>query len=378
MTDTDRRRAWAEIDLDALRHNIRALDSRYAAKGSRLMAIVKADAYGHDIRLIAPACRAAGLRDFGVATTDEALALRALLPDAAIYVLPPAPPADAADLVAANIVPLCSDLGFAQALSAAARRQGKTVRIHVDIDTGMGRSGFAPADVPAALDAIAALPGLAVTGLVTHFARADEDPADAHAQHALFLGVLERLGPAAAGLDIHSSNSPAALVLGERGRHTILRPGLLLYGIEPAPGMFADTDLDLRPVLSLKARVTLSRTLPPGATISYGKTYTVPPTGGRYATVAIGYGDGLSRRLSNIGHVGLHGRPAPIRGRVCMDQLVADITDIDNVAPGDIATIVGVDNAFRQTAGDIAAITGQTPHEIPTELLPRIPRIAVN
>jgi alanine racemase len=158
--------------------------------------------------------------------------------------------------------------------------------------------------------------------------------------------------------------------------HSLVRPGLLIYGVEPQPGQFAGEDF--QQALHLRSRVLLCRDLPAGASISYGRTYRVPDGGGRYATIGIGYGDGLSRRHSNAGVVLLKGRRAPIRGRVCMDQIVVDVSDIPGVEVGDVATIVGTDGAQSLKTGDVAAAIGATPHEISTCLLPRVPRVLIN
>jgi alanine racemase len=369
-------RAWVEIDADALSHNITLLKRRFGRSGqTRLMAVVKADAYGHGMHLVAPICCASGVRDFGIATVVEGITLRALLPaDAAIYILAPTSPDDAPDIVAHDLIALVSDRALGRALSAAASNQGRTVTIHMEIDTGIGRAGTSPEQAPTLLYALESLPHVQVTGIATHFASADEDPADARAQHAVFADVIAHLASYAPSLLIHSSNSPGALNVPE-AHHDLVRPGLLLYGIEPAPGLFAESGLDLRPVLSVKARVLLCRSLHAGATISYGRTYTVPEGGGIYATLGIGYGDGWPRRLSNTGHVLLHGHPAPIRGRICMDQIVVDVTHIPNVQAGDIATLLGTDGSETITAGALAAAIQTTPHEITTCLLPRLPRV---
>ncbi len=371
-----RARAWAETDAAALARNIALLTRRFGRGGrTRVMAVVKADAYGHGVSLIAPLCYEHGLRDFGVATVDEGVALRALLPaDAALYVIAASLPADAPDIVAHGLIPLVSTPELGNALSDAAVSQGRTAQAHLDADTGIGRAGVAPDDVPSLLQALDALPGLRVTGMATHFASADEDTCDAHAQYGLFADLVTSLGRRAETLLLHAGNSPGALVVPE-ARLGLVRPGLLLYGIEPAPGMFAEAGLDFRPVLSVKARVLLCRTLPPGATISYGRTYAVPENGGVYATLGIGYGDGWPRRLSNTGHVLLHGRRAPIRGRVCMDQLVVDVSHIPQVRPGDIATLIGTDGGETITAAALAADLTTTPHEITTCLTARLPRV---
>ena len=367
-------RAWAEIDSDALAHNVALLRRSFGP--ARIMAVVKADAYGHGMSLIAPLCADSGLRDFGVATPSEGAALRGLLPpDAAIYLLGPAFPDEAQAIAEAGLIPLLSSLETVRALSQAASALDSVADVHLDVDTGIGRAGVLPADVPGFLHALDALPNLRLTGLATHFANADEDPADACGQHLLFRQVIASLGRRADGLLLHASNSPGALNLPQEARHALVRPGLLLYGIEPMPGDFARPDTAYRPVLSLHARVTLCRALPGGATVSYGRTYTVPPGGGVYATLGIGYGDGYPRRLSNQGCVLLHGQRAPLRGRVCMDQIVVDVSQIPGVRAGDVATLIGTDGAETLTAGGLAAQIGTTPHEITTTLTARVPRI---
>lgn len=370
-------RLWAEIDGGALAHNVTLL--RHRLGPARLMAVVKANAYGHDMALVARTCAALGLRDFGIATPAEGAALRALVPpDAAIYLLGPAFPEEAPAIARHRLTPLLSSVETARALSEFASGLGVAADVHLDVDTGIGRAGVPVADAPAFLSLLDRLPGLRVTGLSTHFASADEDPADAQAQHTLFAAFLRAMGPRADGLLIHEVNSPAALRLPPAARHAMIRPGLLLYGIEPTPGDFDADRMPLRPVLSLKTRVTLCRPLPGGATVSYGRTYTVPPGGGVYATLGVGYGDGYPRRFSNSGHVLIHGQRAPICGRVCMDQTVVDVSRIPGVQIGDTATLIGTDGDETLTAGGLADALQTTPHEITTCLTARIPRLLVN
>ena len=367
-------RVWAEIDAAALAQNIALLKRRFGP--ARVMAVVKADAYGHGASLIAPLCAERGLTDFGVATPAEGAALRSLLPpDAAIYLLGPALPSEAPAIVFYRLTLLISSLEMGQALSLAAQNQSVTVSAHLDLDTGIGRAGVQPADAHSLLAQLDALPNLKITGLATHFADADDNPADAEGQHTLFLRFLHSLGPRPSSLLVHASNSPAALNLPPSARHALLRPGLLLYGIEPTPGLFAKRGLPLKPVLSLRTRVTLCRALPAGATISYGRTYTAPPGGGTYATLGVGYGDGYPRGLSNLGSVLIRGQRAPICGRVCMDQIVVDVSHIPSVRADDLATLIGTDGGVSLTAGDLAALIKTTPHEITTRLTARVPRL---
>lgn len=374
-------RAWAEISRDALAHNLALLQERYGHGGrTRLLAVVKADAYGHGIDLIAPLCAEAGIMDFGVATVDEGIRLRALLPpQAALYLLAATLPADAPEIVAHRLVPLVSDRNMGRALSEAAAHQNTHADAHLDVDTGIGRAGASADTAPALLAELDALPSLHITGLATHFACADEDPADAAAQNAQFERLRARLGARAQTLVSHAANSPAALALPAAScGYDLIRPGLLLYGIEPAPGMLAAAGLPLRPVLTLRARVLLCRRLPEGATISYGRTFTVPRGGGVYATIGLGYGDGWPRRLGEgVGDVLLHGQRAPICGRVCMDQFVVDVSRIPGVAAGDAAILIGTDGTETITAAGLAAAIGTTPHEITTCLTARVPRVLV-
>ena len=377
MTLTIPPRLWAEIDAEALAHNVALLKQRYAP--TRLMAVVKADAYGHGASLIAPLCADLGLRDFGIATPTEGAALRSLLPaETTIYLLGPTFPDEAPAIAFHRLTPLLSSLETASALSLAARELGVVADVHLDLDTGIGRAGVQIPDAIAFLQALDDLPYLRVTGLATHFVSADEDLVDVHQQWALFADFLSSLGNRAGSLQVHASNSPAALVLPSPARHDMIRPGLLLYGIEPSPDDFVFSLMPLRPVLSLKTRVTLCRALPGGANISYGRAYTVPPGGGTYATLGVGYGDGYPRRFSSSGYVLLHGRQAPICGRVCMDQIVVDVSDIPGIQAGDIATLIGTDGMETITAGGLAAALHTTPHEITTTLTARVPRVLVN
>lgn len=379
-----RARAWAEVSQGALLGNIQALRARLGSDSkTRLLAVVKADAYGHGVSLVAPICGSAGIADFGVATVDEGIDLRALLPEqAAIYLMAAALPADAPAIAEHRLTPFVGGLKLACALSEAGQKQNQTVNVHLDVDTGIGRAGVLAGEATTLFRAMQTLPRLQVTGIATHFADADEDVEAAHQQNVLFQQLLCQLGTTAERLLVHAGNSPALLALGGAAQYGLVRPGLLLYGIEPAPGLFAAPKLDgtrewaLRPVLSVRARVLLCRRLPAGATISYGRTFTVPPGGGMYATLGIGYGDGWPRRLGNgVGHALLGGLAAPICGRVCMDQLVVDVSRVPQVQPGDIATLMGGEGAQAITAGQIAAMIQTTPHEVSTCLTSRLPRL---
>jgi alanine racemase len=368
---------WAQIDLDALASNAVALGSL----GPELMAVLKADAYGHGVAIVAPCLRALEVRHYGVATAAEGRALRAMdgLADAQIYVMTATSPADAAIVVENDLIPFISKTAQLRGIAEAAHKATKTAKVHLEIDTGIGRAGVAPEDFPEILSAALSMSSIKVTGVCTHFTWG-ENAEDARRQHVLFERLLREIPETLRGrLLIHASNSPAAINV-PGAHYGMIRPGLLLYGIAPVPGPLPAPwpNLGLRPVLSLHARVLLVRDHPTGATLSYGRTYTLERPA-RIATIGIGYGDGYSRRLSNIGHVLLpSGHTAPIRGRVCMDQFCIELPEGETLTEGDIVTLVGSVGDSELRAVDIADSIGATPHEITTCLTARVPRIPTN
>ncbi len=357
-------RAWVEIDLAALRANTRTLIA-HLGPAVALMAVVKADAYGHGLLPAARAALPAGARWVGVATVAEGAALRGAGITAPIALLCGPPPDDAPAIVANQLTPMLGDPELAAALGRA--RGDRSVEVHLEIDTGMGRSGVLPEHAVSLWRQCGAL-GLKVTGICTHFADADGLDADLTLlQWERFADARRSLEAAGAHFDwVHAGNSAAVTRYPENGCN-LARPGLLLYGIVPNVN-------NIVPVLALKARVGVVRDLPAGHTISYGATCRLARPS-RVATVLIGYGDGFPRRLSNCGEILVRGSRAPILGRVCMDQTVIDVTDIPGVVAGDIATCIGVDGVERVRVEAIAGLMDTTEHEITTCLTARLPRI---
>lgn len=351
------------------------------------MAVVKADAYGHGVDIVAPILAANGVLHWGIATVDEGRRLRAILSPPAdgdeheIYVMTAVLAEHAADVVALNLTPYCSDLALASAMSRAAVAAGVTATLHVEVDTGIGRAGVQPGDVPDFVAAVRKLPGVAITGICTHFTAADTlaGPEDPLRQHALFESVLAKLDPAwLSTLTVHAANSPGILRVAD-ARHQLIRPGLLIYGIGPSAPLEAgdETPFPYKPVMALKARAVLVRRLPAGAEISYSRTYRLPADA-TIATIAIGYGDGFPRRLSNIGYALLpDGTKVPMRGRVCMDQVCVEVPDGVDLDAGDTVTLVGSAGGSSITALEVADLIEATPHEIPTCLTARVPRILI-
>jgi len=374
-------RCWAEIDSQALSANIQALP----VPRSSIMAIVKANAYGHGIDLVAPILAQAKVVHWGLATVAEGIQVREILDklkvDGHIYIMPAVLAIEAPALVAARLTPYCSDIELARALSTYASLAKTTAEIHIEVDTGIGRAGVSPADLSAFAASVERLPNLKVTGICTHFTAADSlsGPQDAIHQHAVFERALDQLSPGyLRGLIVHAANSPATLRIPEAHRH-LIRPGLLLYGIAPSTQFTGTADIAFpyKPVLSLRARALLVRRLPAGSDISYSRTHRLEHDA-TIATIGIGYGDGFPRRLSNTGCALLpDGNRAAIRGRVCMDQVCIELPESSSLKPGDPVTLIGCSGRDRITALEIADTIGATPHEVTTCLMPRVPRLLV-
>jgi alanine racemase len=367
-------RAWVEVDLGAIHANVALLRALPGLRDSSLIAVVKADAYGHGLVPVAQTALAAGAEWLGVATVEEGVALRqAGLRGPILMICAPAP-GEAVRLLRFGLTASVGDATTRDALAHAARDLGlpRPPAVHLEIDTGIGRAGVLPEEALAFWRETTAA-GLRVTGLMSHFSDADgEEVAFTRAQQSAFAAVQRDLERSEARFDlVHLSNSAGVLRLGP-AEGTMFRAGLLLYGIQPA--LSGIPHLPLQPAMTVKARVATVRSLPEGHPISYGVTHRLHRPS-RVATVLIGYGDGYPRRLSNGGAMLLHGRRAPILGRVCMDQVVVDVTDIPGVAPGEAAVCVGRQGEERISVEEIAGRIATTEHEITTSLTARLPRV---
>ncbi len=363
--------------MSALGRNARRLGSL----GPAVMAVVKANAYGHAIDLVAPEMLRQGVRRFGVATIAEGAQVRKILGEGVeVYVMTATPPQDSPALIEHRLTPFVSSRELLVSLSQAATTAQTVAAVHLEIDTGIGRAGFEPNEFEAALRFALNLPGIAVAGICTHFT-SGENVQDAQGQHRLFERILREQVPEnlLSQIVLHAANSPA-LINVPGARYGMVRPGLLLYGIAPDGDEAARLHLpggeieELEPVLSLRARVLLARELPSGAPISYGRTYILKQAS-RVATIGIGYGDGYSRQFSNRGRILLPGGAlAPVRGRVCMDQVCVELPRGNELAAGDTVTIIGGAGGQRLRAAQIARWIDATPHEMTTCLTARVPR----
>jgi len=377
---------WAEVDLGAISHNVREL-RRCADSRARVMAVVKADGYGHGAVEVARTALANGAEWLGVARLPEAIPLREAGFGVPILVFGYTPPAEAGRLIDFDLRQSVYSLAAAHAYSAAAAARGKRIRVHVKVDTGMGRLGMVPAalsgktpghavgeDFIREATAIARLPGLDAEGIFTHFAASDSaDTAYARQQLALFLDVLSALR--AAGLEFavrHAANSAAVIALPE-SHLDLVRPGIALYGLRPS-GEVDLTGISLQPAMALKARIIHLKSAPAGACISYGMTYRTPaPT--VIATIPAGYADGYRRLFSSKGEMLVGGRRVPVVGRVCMDLTMLDVGTVPGVQVEDEVVIFGKQGGESISADDLARMLNTINYEIVCDLTARVPRV---
>lgn len=359
MAEPPQRRCWAEIDLAALRHNLAAVRERIGPRPG-VMAIVKANAYGHGALEVAQALRGA-VEMFGVANVAEARSVRSVAPETPIFILGPALAEERLEIIRERFVPAVSSAEEARAYSALAGAQ--RFPIHLALDTGMGRIGIWEGEAAAEAREIAALPGVEIAGVATHLPVADEDEAFTGEQLARFGKVIETIGAPA----IHVLNS-AGIIRFASHAQTMVRAGLMLYGSSPVP----DFQNRLRAVMTLKSRVTLVRSVGPGRGVSYGRTF-ITPRPMRIATVALGYADGYPRRLSNAGaDVLIRGRRCAVLGRVTMDQIMVEAGDAE---PGDEVVLIGPQGDEEILAAELAQKSGTIAWEIFTGIGSRVERV---
>lgn len=368
------RPTYAEIDLSAIVANV-ALACRLAGPETRVMAVVKADAYGHGAVPVARVALAAGATWLGVAIPEEAIPLREAGIACGILVLGPVAP-EQAELVADHDLEQCvCDPAQAEALDRAARARGRVLALHLKVDTGMGRVGLRPGEVRGVAEKIRALPSVRLAGLMTHFADAEADePGFAREQLARFADAARDLAAVPqGGMPLrHAANSAALLFLPE-ARLDLVRPGIMLYGYHPR-GPRGGPEPPLRPALRLRTAISQIRDVARGESVSYGRTF-VAPRDLRVATLPVGYADGCGRLLSNRGQVLIRGQRVPIVGRVCMDMTMVDVSSLPDVRVGDEAVLIGRQGADEITADEAAELQGTISYEVLCRIGPRVPRV---
>lgn len=373
------KRTWAEIHLDRLQGNFQAIQASLAP-GSQAMAVVKADGYGHGAAAAAKALREAGAAWFGVSNLEEAVQLRRAGVDGEILILSYTPPEEAGRLAEFAVTQTVLSRPYAEELDTAAQAAGVRVRVHLKVDTGMSRVGFlyhreGDEAVLADMAAACRLPHLTAQGIFTHFASADEeeDGGFTRRQFALFMDAVRRLEERGVSFELrHCCNSAATLRYPEM-HLDMVRPGIILYGLSPAPWMAGM--LPLEPVMELKTTVSMVKDLPADTPVSYGRIYTTGETR-RVATVPIGYADGYPGILSNRADMLLAGRRVRVVGRVCMDQCMLDVTGLD-VRESMAATVFGRDGDAFLPVEELAAHMGTINYEVVCQISKRVPRLFV-
>lgn len=363
---------YAVIDLDAIAHNIQQIKKHIGSR-VELFAVVKANAYGHGAVQVSKTALENGASRLAVSRVIEGVELRRNGIKAPILIMGYSMVEEANTIVEYDLTSSVQNIEIIQALSYWAEKLNKTAKIHVKVDTGMCRYGVLPDEMISFLDRIKSLPSIDIEGIFTHFSSASEsDKTFTFQQYSVFTNVIEQAQRAGYNFRLcHAANSATTLHLPEMYLDGV-RTGIAIYGLNP----FDDQppSLSLKPALTLKSHVARIRTLPAGSSISYGRTYkTVKST--PVALIPIGYGDGYHRILSNCGKVLIHGKIVPIIGRVCMDQFVVDVSDVDQLKENDEVVLIGKQQDVELSAEEVAAAAQTINYEVTTSILPRIPRI---
>jgi len=368
-------RCWAEIDLAALERNLRLIRASLPAH-IRYVAVVKADAYGHGLQQVAGRLMHAGADLFGVANLTEAAQLRELGPGWPILLLGPLLPGEEKFVADYDVAVTVSTGDEVTRLEAAGKAASRPISVHMKIDTGMGRLGVWHEQAPALIARIRGSEHLRLAGVFTHFASPDDDPKFTEEQRRRFLSALSACGlegPKSAGILIHADNSAGLETMPGASPFNAVRIGLLQFGVLPHPGSFL-SQVKTEPVFSFRTRVGIVKRLPSGTTVSYGRTRKLS----RDSTIAVlcaGYGDGIPRSVSNRASVLIHGVRCPVLGRVTMDQTVVDVTEVEGVAGGDEAVLVGKQGKDEISVGEFSRWADTIPWETLCSVTKRVPRI---
>lgn len=369
-------RVYAEIDLDAIRDNIREI-KRHIGTKTKLMAIIKADGYGHGSVPIANALRDEGVDGFGVAIIEEGILLRKRGIKQPILILGYTSQYQYAELIQYELTQTVFQYSMAESISKFAVTMGRTARIHIALDTGMNRIGFQDTEESVeVIKRIQKLPNLVIEGIFTHFSKADElDKTFTFHQMDRFHQFVEKLEKNGVHIPIKHASNSAGIIDFNSAHLDMVRSGIITYGLYPSKDVGKE-QLKIQPALELKSHVIYRKRVPAGESVSYGGTY-VTDRETVIATIPVGYGDGYPRALSSKGRVLIHGQYAPIIGRVCMDQFMVDITHIPDVKQEDIVTLVGRDGDNCITVEEVANLAGSFNYEFCCGLGRRVPRVYI-
>lgn len=370
-------RVWAQIDMDAVLFNMESMRANIK-EDTKIVAVLKTNGYGHGAAAIMKELeKLPYVWGYAAATFEEAAELRENGAQKPIILLGYVFPYCYRDLARLAIRPACFREDMLEDLSEAAQKEGEPIRIHIALDTGMGRIGIRPDDAGLSFVRKAlGTPGVIVEGMFTHFAKADEeDPVPTYRQIELYTGFRDRIREEA-GYEIplcHCSNS-AGIIEFPQANMNLVRAGITLYGLWPS-AQVSKTVVPLRPVMTLYSHIVYVKEAGPGMSISYGGTYTTSSEKTRIATVPVGYGDGYPRSLSGKGYILVCGKKAPILGRVCMDQMMVDITDIPQAGEGSLCTLIGRDGDEVISMEDVGDLSGRFNYELACDINARVPRV---
>lgn len=372
------KRTWAEIDLDALDANVDAIGA-LLPEGTQMLAVVKADAYGHGDRMVSRELSRKGVRWFGVSNLEEGVSLRSAGVSGDILIFGFTPPSMAKELSSFQMSQAILNKDYAQELSDYACKAGVKVKGHIKLDTGMGRIGFSCGNIPQCLDEISQccrMPGLEITGIFSHFSSSDDPSPEGIAytkmQKERFDAVTEGLQRCGISIPFRHLQNSAGIVSYPECRYEAVRAGVILYG-QPLP-FLPGHNLSLKPVMRLCSTVAMVKTVQPGECISYSRTF-VAPKEMRVATIPIGYADGYLRAFSNRADVLIRGKRARVIGNVCMDQLMVDVSHIPDVQVDDRVTLAGRDGEEEITFSELATLAGTIHYELLCLVGKRVPRV---
>jgi len=363
-------RCWAQIDLAAFERNVKRIQT-VLPDGVSYVAVVKADAYGHGMPHMVRRLMQSGVDCFAVANVAEAAEIRHMGAGWPILVLSPILPTEINHLLTYDLIATISSEEEAMRLNRLGLENHQRIRVHLKIDTGMGRLGVWHIDAPKLIDLILSLPGISLEGIFTHFSSADTDPQYTRMQREHLCAALERVDTS--GLMVHADNSSSVDSFEESSPFTAVRIGLLQFGVPPYPES-ALASAAVEPVFSFYARVGLIKELPAGTYISYGRTYQLERDT-RIGILTAGYGDGIPIQLSNRGYVLLNGFACPILGRVTMDQTIVDLSDAGAVEVGDPATLIGKSSNASISVSEFSRTAETIPWEALCSITKRVPRV---
>ncbi len=375
IMDYNFNRAWAEVNLDNIAHNVKEI-RRITNKNTEIMGVVKADAYGHGVMEVTNTLLNNGVTRLAVSMLDEAIQLRKSGIKVPILILSYTDPRRADEIVNYDVTQTVFSHDLAQALSDASLRNKKNVKIHIKIDTGMTRVGFMPGySAVKNVTEIGKLPGLIIEGLFTHFASADEtDRSYTNMQFERFMSICSELNRIGLYIPVKHAANSAGIIEYPEMHLDMVRPGIILYGLYPSNEVNRDK-IDLKPAMSLKANVILVKDVEINTCISYGRIFTTKRES-KIATIPIGYADGYSRLLNGKARVLINGEFAPVVGKICMDQCMVDVTDMKNpVHVGDEVVLFGKQSNCEMSVDELAASIGTINYEITCIVGKRIPRV---